>query len=132
MMEYIVKNLNSNDLELQRICSSVIQKVILLINFYKIMSNVNKQVMIIIVVNYLNLYYKCAEDEDSRELVRVYGGLEPLVSIASSAQTKDLLAAATGAIWKCSMSPENVARFQDLKSIDLLVSLLNNQPEKVS
>jgi hypothetical protein len=46
-------------------------------------------------------------------------------------ENKELLAAATGAIWKCSISPENVARFQELKCIELLVALLTNQPEEV-
>ncbi len=79
-------------------------------------------------------------------------------------ENKDLLAAATGAIWKCSITPENVARyslipgpircksslqmfcimkianycfmtffgrFQELKAIEQLVALLNEQPEEV-
>ena len=46
-------------------------------------------------------------------------------------ENKELLAAATGAIWKCSISVENVERFQHLKAIDLLVQLLNDQPEEV-
>ena len=62
----------------------------------------------------------------------MYGGLDPLVSLLSSTENKELLAAATGAIWKCAISTENVMRFQDLKAIDLLVALLNNQPEEVS
>lgn len=44
---------------------------------------------------------------------------------------KELLAAATGAIWKCAISPENVQKFQELKAIDYLVNLLNDQPEEV-
>jgi len=38
--------------------------------------------------------------------------------------------AATGAIWKCAISPENVHRFQQLKTLDHLVALLN-EPEEV-
>ena len=64
--------------------------------------------------------------------MRMYGGLDPLVSLLSSNDNKELLAAATGAIWKCAISTENVMRFQELKAIDLLVALLNNQPEEVS
>lgn len=45
---------------------------------------------------------------------------------------KELLAAATGAIWKCAISAENVRKFQEMKAIDLLVNLLNDQPEEVS
>jgi len=75
--------------------------------------------------------FKCAEEKDTRDLVRQFGGLDPLVSLLTKTENKELLAAATGAIWKCSISPENVARFQELKAIDLLVGQLNNQPEEV-
>lgn len=54
---------------------------------------------------------QCAEDAKTRDLVREYGGLDPLVTLLQAAENKDLLAAATGAIWKCSISPENVSRF---------------------
>ena len=63
--------------------------------------------------------------------MREYGGLDPLVTLLSNTENKELLAAATGAIWKCAISPENVVRFQELKAIDLLVALLHNQPEEV-
>jgi hypothetical protein len=43
--------------------------------------------------------------------VRQFGGLDPLVSLLQAVENKDLLAAATGAIWKCSITPENVARY---------------------
>ncbi|KAK3760316.1 hypothetical protein RRG08_063072 [Elysia crispata] len=76
--------------------------------------------------------FKCAEEKETRDLVRQYGGLDPLVGLLSSGtDDKQLLAAATGAIWKCSISPENVQRFQELKAIDMLVGLLHNQPEEV-
>lgn len=75
---------------------------------------------------------QCAEEKETRDLVRQFGGLDPLVSLLNQTENKELLAAGTGAIWKCSISPENVARFQELKAIDLLVGLLNNQPEEVS
>ncbi|KAJ7380448.1 Armadillo repeat-containing protein 4 [Desmophyllum pertusum] len=75
--------------------------------------------------------FKCAEDDDTRDLVRKYGGLDPLVSLSFNVENKELLAAATGAIWKCSISRENVTRFQELKAIEQLVSLLNEQPEEV-
>lgn len=63
--------------------------------------------------------------------MRQYGGLDPLVALLQQSDNKELLAAATGAIWKCAISTENVQRFQDLKTIDLLVALLNDQPEEV-
>eukprot|EP00794_Sanderia_malayensis_P017757 gene17757-19530_t len=75
--------------------------------------------------------FKCAEDFETRQLVREYGGLDPLVALLSNGENKDLLAAATGAIWKCAISEENVLRFQDLKAIEQLVALLNDQPEEV-
>ncbi|CAL1542374.1 unnamed protein product [Lymnaea stagnalis] len=76
--------------------------------------------------------FKCAEEKETRDLVRQYGGLDPLVGLLSSGTNdKQLLAAATGAIWKCSISPENVQRFQELRAIDLLVALLTDQPEEV-
>ena len=63
--------------------------------------------------------------------MRKHGGLEPLVALLANMENKDLLAAATGAIWKCAISEENVLIFQELKAIEQLVSLLNDQPEEV-
>lgn len=60
-----------------------------------------------------------------------YGGLHPLVNLLNNVDNKELLAASTGAIWKCAISAENVQKFQELKAIDLLVNLLNDQPEEV-
>lgn len=45
-------------------------------------------------------------------LVRQYGGLAPLVKLLAAAANKELLAAATGGIWKCAVSLENVQGFQ--------------------
>lgn len=79
-----------------------------------------------------NAIFKCAEDKETRDLVRKYGGLDPLVNIlAANRENKPLLASATGAIWKCSISKENVKRFQELKCIELLVALLNETSEEV-
>ncbi|XP_076823373.1 outer dynein arm-docking complex subunit 2-like [Clavelina lepadiformis] len=75
--------------------------------------------------------FKCAEDSVTRDLVRQYEGLDPLVALLPQSDNKELLAAATGAIWKCAISSENVARFQELKCIEQLVALLNDQPEEV-
>ena len=100
MIEDLVKNLNSDNQELQKHCASAI--------------------------------FKCAEEKETRDLVRTYGGLDPMVSLLDKADNKELLAAATGAIWKCAMSKENVMRFQELKAIEKLVALLNDQPEEVS
>ena len=99
MIEDLVKNLHSENQELQMHCASAI--------------------------------FKCAEEKETRDLVRLYGGLDPMVALLHKSDNKELLAAATGAIWKCAMSPENVSRFQELKAIELLVALLNDQPEEV-
>lgn len=77
------------------------------------------------------IFEQCAEDRETRELVRLYGGLEPLVQLLEMAENKDLLVAATGAIWKCAITYENVVVFQELKAIEQLVGLLENQPEEV-
>uniref|UniRef100_A0A673W2N7 Outer dynein arm docking complex subunit 2 n=1 Tax=Salmo trutta TaxID=8032 RepID=A0A673W2N7_SALTR len=75
--------------------------------------------------------FKCAEDKRTRDLVRQCEGLHPLVTLLSQADNKQLLAATTGAIWKCSISMENVAKFQDYKALETLVGLLTDQPEEV-
>ncbi|XP_060920838.1 outer dynein arm-docking complex subunit 2 [Labrus mixtus] len=99
MIKDLVKNLSSDNDELQMHCASAI--------------------------------FKCAEDKQTRDLVRRYKGLQPLVSLLSKADNKQLLAAATGAIWKCSISVENVAKFQEYKALETLVHLLTDQPEEV-
>uniref|UniRef100_A0A3Q2CZ47 Outer dynein arm docking complex subunit 2 n=2 Tax=Cyprinodon variegatus TaxID=28743 RepID=A0A3Q2CZ47_CYPVA len=75
--------------------------------------------------------FKCAEDEGTRDLVRRSRGLQPLVSLLAKADNKQLLAAATGAIWKCSLSMENVAIFQENNVLQILIGLLTDQPEEV-
>ncbi|XP_077953101.1 outer dynein arm-docking complex subunit 2 isoform X3 [Gasterosteus aculeatus] len=78
-----------------------------------------------------NAIFKCAQDKQTRYLVRQYKGLQPLVSLLSKAHNKQLLAAATGAIWKCSISVENVTKFQEYKALETLLRLLTDQPEEV-
>lgn len=75
--------------------------------------------------------FKLADDAQTRVLVREYGGLEPLVELITKVEHRNLLAAATGAVWKCAIDKENVKAFNDLKCIQQLVSLLNTQPEEV-
>ena len=75
--------------------------------------------------------FKCAEEPETRNLVREFNGLTPLVKLLSQVKSKELLAAATGAIWKCSMSPINVKQFKKQNAISHLVSLLSGQPEEV-
>ncbi|XP_070585244.1 outer dynein arm-docking complex subunit 2 [Erythrolamprus reginae] len=75
--------------------------------------------------------FKCAEDQETRELVRQHGGLKPLATLVANSGNKELLAAVTGAIWKCAISKENVTKFREYKAIEALVGLLTDQPEEV-
>ncbi|XP_070263448.1 outer dynein arm-docking complex subunit 2 isoform X1 [Myotis yumanensis] len=99
IIENLVKNLNSENEQLQEHCAMAI--------------------------------YQCAEDEDTRDLVRMHGGLKPLASLLNKTDNKERLAAVTGAIWKCSISKENVTKFREYKAIETLVGLLTDQPEEV-
>ncbi|CAF4438878.1 unnamed protein product [Adineta steineri] len=58
-------------------------------------------------------------------------GLRPLHDLLQQLDNKALLAAVIGAIWKCAISPKNIAEFQKFRTLDVLVQLLNNQPEEV-
>ncbi|XP_076253243.1 armadillo repeat-containing protein gudu isoform X2 [Rhynchophorus ferrugineus] len=76
--------------------------------------------------------FKCCEKAASRDMVRQAGGLDPLVNMARDPKTKEdkpLLAAVTGAIWKTAISSENVERFDQLKTVEVLVKLLENVEE---
>ncbi|CAM9231987.1 unnamed protein product [Bubo scandiacus] len=75
--------------------------------------------------------FKCAEDKETRDLVRQHGGLQPLSVLLGNSENKQLLAAVTGAIWKCAISGENVSKFQEYKAVEALVGLLTDQPEEV-
>ncbi|XP_061037503.1 outer dynein arm-docking complex subunit 2 isoform X1 [Eubalaena glacialis] len=99
IIENLVKNLNSENKQLQEHCAMAI--------------------------------CQCAEDEETRDLVRLRGGLKPLASLLSNTDNKERLAAVTGAIWKCSISKENVTKFREYRAIEALVGLLTDQPEEV-
>ncbi|XP_029955418.1 armadillo repeat-containing protein 4 [Salarias fasciatus] len=75
--------------------------------------------------------FKCAEDKKTRDVVRQHNGLQPLVALLKENNNKELLAAAAGAVWKCSISTENVVKFQEFMSVETLVGLLSDQPEAV-
>uniref|UniRef100_A0A8C3URH2 Armadillo repeat containing 4 n=1 Tax=Catharus ustulatus TaxID=91951 RepID=A0A8C3URH2_CATUS len=75
--------------------------------------------------------FKCAEDEETRDLVRKHEGLQSLSDLLDNTENKQLLAAVTGAIWKCAYSTENVLKFQEYKTVETLVTLLTDQPEEV-
>ncbi|NWX21281.1 ARMC4 protein, partial [Aegotheles bennettii] len=78
-----------------------------------------------------SVIFKCAEDKETRDLVRQHGGLQPLSVLLGNSENTQLLAAVTGAIWKCAISRENVLKFQEYKAIEALVGLLTDQPEEV-
>ncbi|NXL75566.1 ARMC4 protein, partial [Leptocoma aspasia] len=82
-------------------------------------------------MNCASAIFKCAEDEEIRDLVRNYEGLQPLSVLLDNSENKQLLAAVTGAIWKCAISKENVLKFQEYKTVETLVTLLTDQPEEV-
>ncbi|KAJ1528314.1 hypothetical protein ONE63_006736 [Megalurothrips usitatus] len=78
--------------------------------------------------------FKCAEDPVTRDIVRDHGGLEPLVALAkneSHQEDKALIAAVTGAIWKCAISMDNVRRLNALGIIPVVTRLLNDQDKEV-
>ncbi|KAJ3200435.1 Armadillo repeat-containing protein 4 [Entophlyctis luteolus] len=59
---------------------------------------------------------------ETRNLVREYNGLQPLVNLLENPANKELLVAAT---------VENVAAFNKLNTIKKLIGLMENQPEDV-
>ncbi|XP_045473999.1 armadillo repeat-containing protein gudu-like [Harmonia axyridis] len=76
--------------------------------------------------------YYCGEDPITRNMVREAGGLDILVKIindANNRKVKPLMAAATGAVWKTAMSPENVERFDSLRAVEILIKLLEDVDE---
>lgn len=79
--------------------------------------------------------YKCAANKLTRDMVRQSGGLDPLCRLIQSdniRSNKNLLAAVTGAIWKCAISPENVSRFNQNSLVASLVPLLEeNEDDQV-
>ncbi|XP_005180225.2 armadillo repeat-containing protein gudu [Musca domestica] len=78
--------------------------------------------------------YKCAFDQATRDLVKEAGGLEPLVAIVKDKtirENKPLLIGATGAIWMCAVSDANVMKFDQLRTVNHLVTLLNDESDEV-
>ncbi|XP_014220319.1 armadillo repeat-containing protein gudu [Trichogramma pretiosum] len=79
--------------------------------------------------------FKCAVNKISRDMVREAGGLDPLCKLVVDPkvyENKKLLAAVTGAVWKCAKSPENVYRFNQNRLVQSLVNLLDeNEDEDV-
>lgn len=55
-----------------------------------------------------------------------------IVKVESHKSETKLIEAATGAIWKCLMNPDNVKRLEDINGIHVLVKLLDSDSEEVS
>lgn len=71
--------------------------------------------------------FKCCEDPITRDMVRLAGGLDPLVAMAKDPNTKSdkpLLASVTGAIWKTAITPQNVERYDQLGTVKVKECLL--------
>ncbi|KAI9221380.1 armadillo-type protein [Blastocladiella britannica] len=75
--------------------------------------------------------FKCAEDTETRVLVREFSGITPIVALLDHSTNKELLAAATGAIWKTAQDMNNVHAYNKLNTIKKLVGLIEGQPEDV-
>lgn len=62
----------------------------------------------------------CGENATIRDQVRKAGGLDPLANMAKDFKTREdkpLLEAVTGAIWKTAITPKNVERYDQLKTV---------------
>jgi hypothetical protein len=86
MIKDLVENLKSTNQELKMHCANAIFKVGLAF----VSSSENSTIKPFVGV------LKCAEDKETRDLVRKYGGLDPLVDLLNEKENKPLLAAATG------------------------------------
>lgn len=74
---------------------------------------------------FVDFYFQKASD-----MVRESKGLEPLVAIAKEKnvrENKPLLAAATGAIWKCAASDENVKVLDNVIRLSISTYKTNNE-----
>lgn len=77
------------------------------------------------------IFYSC-EDPVTRDMVREAGGLAPIVKIITNPNVKNdknLLAAATGAVWKTAITPANVEVYDKMGTMNNLIKLLENPDE---
>ncbi|EDO45816.1 predicted protein [Nematostella vectensis] len=67
---------------------------------------------------------KCAEDEETRELVLKHGGLDPMVDVLATRPCKnaELLAAVAGALWKCAEHGDSMRRLERLGTVNHLIT----------
>ena len=134
MIKDLVKNLSNDNNELQMHCANAVFKVPVFPTSTLLNNIMNWKICHVFFLPIRLVLYReccsswhlysfalqCAEDEETNDLVRVYNGLEPLVLLLGKADDKKLLAAATGAIWKCSISKANVAKYDLTHSLAVL------------
>lgn len=81
-----------------------------------------------------NAIYKCAFDSMTRNLVGEASGLEPLVTIIKDKtvrENKPLIIGATGALWMCAVSEDNVKKLDQLYAVNHLLALLDDDSDEV-
>ncbi|XP_076665010.1 armadillo repeat-containing protein gudu isoform X2 [Andrena cerasifolii] len=77
--------------------------------------------------------FNCGPNKVARDIVRETNGLDMLCKLVKSEEVrsnKRLLAGVTGGIWKCAISPENVARFNQNGLVAALVPLLEEHEDE--
>lgn len=93
------------------------------------------QIVFFLLQTYCSLaIYKCASDPITRDMIREAGGLELLIDAAkdtSNRANKPLMAAVTGALWKCANSDASVKKLDFLGAVPILVQLLDDENDGV-
>ncbi|KAG1714329.1 Armadillo repeat-containing protein 4 [Nymphon striatum] len=82
----------------------------------------------------INIFSECAVNAELQNIIRTNGGLDQLVVLLNKhhRDNQPLMVAVTKALWKCSVNNhQSIRKIQDLKAIELLVTLIHDQPEKV-
>ncbi|XP_065216808.1 armadillo repeat-containing protein gudu isoform X2 [Planococcus citri] len=107
-----------------------LQKEGLIEDIVKYLSNENDEIKKYCAI----VIFKCAENHVTSNMVRQYGGLDPLVALLTNEKVrknKILLASVTGAVWKCSSNTENIRRLDELDTVTILIQLLSYENEEV-
>ncbi|TNM96334.1 hypothetical protein fugu_015995 [Takifugu bimaculatus] len=96
----------------------------------RLLKSYNENMLIPVVGNLQEFATVRAEDERMQELVLKHSGLQPLVSLSKSVN-KELLAAASRAIWKCSISPKNVDNNNGRESVEVFLCEVQGQARQI-
>ncbi|KAG1714330.1 Armadillo repeat-containing protein 4 [Nymphon striatum] len=97
-------------------------------------SEKDDSLLILIVETLENCTHQCAVNAELQNIIRTNGGLDQLVVLLNKhhRDNQPLMVAVTKALWKCSVNNhQSIRKIQDLKAIELLVTLIHDQPEKV-